>query len=151
MNTRSTRLGRCVPLLIVVCMVGAASCGEILDRLTGAYSGPQPSTDPLQDEVVIVRSLHTVLGHTRIVAERLRFAEARDPHNVNRVVLITTDASSQAEVNALAMQLGDTVVVSTRFVIMDEGAGSYGVPNWPGHNAVEYPVSHHKFTSARRR
>ncbi len=149
-NARSIRLGRCVPLLIVVCMVGAASCGDIMDRLTGTYSGPQPSTDPLQDEIVVVRSVHPALAGTWIVAERIRFAEARDPHNVNRVVLITADASSQAEVNALALQAGDTLVVSTRFVTITETAGSHGVPNWPGHNAVEYPVSGHNFTSARR-
>ena len=149
MNPRSTRLARCV-LLMIVCTVGTASCGEIMDRLTGAYSGPRPSTDPLQDEVVIVRDVHTALGHTQIVAERTRFAEAGDPHNVNRVVRITTDDASRDEVHALALQLGDTLVVSTRFRIMGEGGGSMGVPNWPGHRSVEYPIAHHNFTSARR-
>lgn len=149
-KARSTRLARYV-LLLIVCMVGAASCGAILDRLTGTYTGPQPSTDPLQDEVVIVRRLSQPVGRTQVLAERTRFAEARDPHNVNRVVLIATDTSSEAEVNDLAVQLGDTLVVSTRFIAITETGSSHGVPNWPGHNAMDYPISYHYFTSARRR
>jgi hypothetical protein len=151
MNVQSPGRARCL-LLLIVCAMGTASCGEVMGRLTRGYTGPQPSSDPLLDEIVVVRLLQTqAQGHISTIAERASFAAAGDPHNVNRVVRISTDASNQADVGALALKLGDTLVVSTRFLMMDEASGASGVPNWPGHKAMEYPISHHIFTSARRR
>jgi len=115
------------------------------------YRAPQPVAENLSSEVAIVRSIEfTPSGRSGLVLERVRFAEAGDPHNVNRVIQAVSGEAMRDAVAALDLRRGDRVVVSTTFVSVTNTIGNNGVPDWPGHNAYEYPIGIHAITALTR-
>jgi hypothetical protein len=116
----------------------------------GAYRGPLPSEEDITDEVVIVRSEHVrVPGLVHeFIMDRVRFQEAGDPHNVDRVVRVFTTEETAAAVIGLHLQVGDRVTISTEYGQRTKVSGLTEVPNWPGHRYQEYPIGGHWFRSA---
>lgn len=136
--------------LVILGMIAmaAAACGDVLGRLSGAYRGPLPQAEGLSSETVILRTARPQAGD-RLLLDRVRYVEDGDPHNVNRVVwAITPDVREQLA--ALNLQAGDRLVVSTRFIQIDDAAELREVPDWPGHDYFEYPIGLHSLTAVAR-
>lgn len=130
--------------------VSTSACDSILSALTNTYRGPQPATENLLSEVVIVRSVYQEpSGVTRLILDRARYSEGGDPHDVNRVIEgVTTQV--RPEFDALNVEAGDRLVVSTSFIRVGEAAELSEVPNWPGHGYVEYPIGVHYLTAVAK-
>ncbi|HST63471.1 MAG TPA: hypothetical protein VLK84_32470 [Longimicrobium sp.] len=138
------------PLLAATLMCASAACDSLVE-LSGGYTGPPPATDPLAAEAVRIAEIREMSGgQVELLLDRTRFVEARDPHNVNRVVKARPTAETQAAVAALGLREGERVVITTEYSHMDETGGEMDVPNWPGHSAMEYPVSAHRIVSLAR-
>jgi hypothetical protein len=132
-------------LLVGSVAVVLAAC----DGLLGIYNGPQPAQTDITEEVVVVRSWDvTPSGQHQYIMDRVRFTEAGDPHNVNRVVWVSTTEATAAAVIGLDLQTGDRVTISTEFSGVRQIGELTEVPNWPGHRSTEYPIGVHLFTSA---
>lgn len=130
--------------------IAATGCDSILGGLSGAYRGSQPARENIVSEVVIVRSINRQSsGVARLILDRVRYSEAGDPHDVNRVVQALT-TQVQSTFDGLNVQVGDRLVVSTSFIQVSEAGGLSEVPNWPGHGYAEYPVALHSLTSVAR-
>ncbi len=128
-----------------------AGCGDVLDAASRNYRGPLPSSNAIANEEVIVRTIGPQFeGRVFVIVERERFAQAGDPHNVDRVVKIATTAATEGFIADLAIQTGDRLRISSEFSGFAEAGGSYGVPNWPGHRAMEYPIGLHLLTAVSR-
>lgn len=129
----------------VLLALGLPGCENVLSP----YRGPRPTTESISQEVAVVRYGRTPDKPSYIV-DRMRFVEAGDPHDVNRVVwLYTTDATVD-EVNALHLQPGDTITISTEYAGVREVGELTRVPNWPGHRYYEYPIATHRITAVKR-
>lgn len=140
---------RALPLLALACVALAATgCGDILGWLGGTYRGPLPRKEGLTGETVILRTVQPQPGE-RLILDRVRYLEGGDPHNVNRVIRVIT-ADVQAQVDALNLQTGDRLIVSTRFIQIDDAAELREVPDWPGHGYHEYPIGLHSLTAIAR-
>jgi F420-0:gamma-glutamyl ligase-like protein len=126
-------------------MLAVAISGCDFASITGAYRGPMPAKVGLVAEEVIVRRIESEGRH--LIVDRVRFAG--DPHNVNRVVSVNTSAL-KTQTDALNLKGGDHVVISTEFVQVGEIVDFPEVPNWPGHNAVEFPIGLHRLTAVAR-
>ena len=122
-----------------------AACGEGL-------LGPRPSETGLDRERVVVRSAEPLPG-TRVreyLLDRLRYLDARDPHSVNRII------RGQAylpwpRLDSLAVTVGDTLVVTTRFERADRVYGlNASIPDWPGHDARSYLLGTHTVTEVEK-
>ncbi|HYW13077.1 MAG TPA: hypothetical protein VE871_14050 [Longimicrobium sp.] len=139
-----------LPLLAAALLCASAACDAIVE-LSGGYTGPPPATDPLAAEAVRIAEIsQSSGGPVVLLLDRTRFVEARDPHNVNRVVKARPTPETQAMVAALELREGERVVITTEYSHMDETGGEMDVPNWPGHSAMEYPVSAHRIVSITR-
>jgi hypothetical protein len=139
-----------LPLLAATLLCASAACDEIVE-LSGGYTGPPPATEPLAAEAVRIAEIRQSSGGpVEFLLDRTRFVDARDPHNVNRVVKARTTPGTQAAVAALNLREGERVVITTEYSHMDETGGEMDVPNWPGHSAMEYPVSAHRIVSSAR-
>lgn len=114
-------------------------------NVTGAYRGLMPENVGLAAEEVTVRRIESEGRH--LIVDRVRYAG--DPHNVNRVVSVNTSAL-KPQIDALNLQAGDRLVISTEFVQIGEIVDFPEVPNWPGHSYVEFPIGSHKLTAVAR-
>ena len=150
MTRRSAlRPGFAVLFLAVVALQG---CDGILASVTGAYGGPRPQSEPLSDETVIIRNVTTTLDG-RIYSfhgDRVRFTDAKDPHNINRVVDVRP-ADAEVALTALQPKVGDRVRITTRFFGIGEASGLEDkIPDWPYGKYIEYPVGVHLLTTVAR-
>lgn len=134
---------------LAVCALASAGCDALLGSLTGAYSGPLPEREGLSGETVIVRSISAGTDSHRLVLDRVRYLDAGDTHDVNRVILAYS-MDLFAQVQALNPQPGDRLVVSTTFFQMGETGDLREVPDWPGHDHVEFPIGAHQVTAVAR-
>ena len=145
-SLRSARLLVAGAALLAV----TAACDSIAGMF-GAYTGPPPARDALSSEVVKVAGTYTSPnGAITFHLDRTRFVEAGDPHNVNRVIVAHTTAENQESVTFLHLRAGDHARISTEFSHVAEAGGDMHVQNWPGHDALEYPVGAHRITSIER-
>jgi hypothetical protein len=129
----------------------SAACDDFISGLSRGYVGPPPAHASIVDEVATLAEVRAgYQGQVVLILDRTRFASAGDPHNVNRVVKAWTTRENQHQVTALNLRSGDRVLISTEFNGIDEAGGSMNVPNWPGHDALEYPISSHQITSIER-
>lgn len=134
---------------LALCVLALSGCGDVLDRLTGAYRGPLPDREGLSGETVIVRSISAGTSSHRLVLDRVRYLDSGDPHDVNRVILaFSMDLYTQ--VQAMNLRPGDRLVVSTTFFQMGETGDLSEVPDWPGHDYVEFPIGAHQVTAVAR-
>ena len=137
-------------LAVLLACFALASCDGLLDRLTGAYHGPNPSTDPLIEESATVAGVYAgYQGKIYLTLDRQRFT-TNDPHHVDRVIQAWATEQTQDVLVSLALQRGETVILTTEYSGVVEGGGSMGVSNWPGHNAMEYPIAAHRILSIAR-
>lgn len=138
-------------LVALAMLATLAGCDDLINGASRGYTGPQPAQEALAGETALVAQVRTgAPGQVVLILDRLRFVEAGRPHDVNRVVKVWTTAANQAEVGALGLGAGDRVTVSTAFVRIDEGGGAMGVDDWPGHDAMEYPIGAHQITAIAR-
>jgi hypothetical protein len=138
-------------LAIIALVLAAAGCGDLILGISGGYTGPQPARESLTNEVAVVRQVRAQHeGQIALILDRVRYLEANDSHDVNRVVKAWTTRENQDAVAALNLTVGNRVVVSTEFSSIDETGGSLGVPNWPGHKAMEYPIGSHRIVQLAR-
>jgi hypothetical protein len=140
---RYQSIGGRAAFLLGVLAVAISGCD--FANITGAYRGPMPEKVGLAAEEVIVRRIESEGRH--LIVDRVRYAG--DPHNVNRVVSVNTSAL-QPQIDALNLQGEDRLVISTEFVQVGEIVDFPEVPNWPGHNYVEFPIGLHKLTAVAR-
>lgn len=138
--------------VIFLGVLAVQGCDGLLGSVTGAYGGPRPETQPLSNETVIIRNVTTTLDG-RIYSfhgDRVRFTEAKDPHNINRVVDVRP-ADAEAALKALQPKVGDRVRITTRFFDIGEASGlDDKIPDWPYGKYIEYPVGVHFLTSVER-
>lgn len=144
-GARATLLGTVVALLVAGC-----NLADLLPH----YTGPQPDREHLTNERVVVRQLIGSAIHPGkaggFYGERTIFRDAGDPHNVNRVVYLA-GGDLHAELAALDLQIGDTLLISTRYETTYYDAVRTGaVPDWPGHTHLEYPIARHTLTALVR-
>lgn len=137
--------------LILASSLSAAGCESAALTLLGVYDGPSPEQADISAERVIVRfaSRPAAGGTQYFYVDRVRLLETR-PHDINRVVeVIPGDA--QSEVSGLALEVGDTIAISTRY-LSDREAGELGkyVPDWPFDRYGEYPIGLHALTAVER-
>ena len=138
-----------VLLLGVLALQG---CDGLLGSVTGAYGGPRPESEPLSNETVIIRIV-TTTADGRIYSfhgDRVRFTDAKDPHNINRIVDVRP-ADAEAALKALQPKVGDRVRITTRFFSVGEASGLEDkVPDWPYGKYIDYPVGVHLLTAVER-
>ena len=136
---------------VALAVVLSSACDDFFNGLSRGYVGPPPAHESITNEVVTVaEARHGYEGQVVLILDRARFVSAGDPHNVNRVVKAWTTRENQDQVTTLNLRSGDRVLISTEFNGIDEAGGSMNVPNWPGHDALEYPISSHQITSIER-
>ncbi|HYW07566.1 MAG TPA: hypothetical protein VE913_11445 [Longimicrobium sp.] len=140
------------PLALAILALLAACSG--LGAILPHYTGPRPAKDPIHDERVVVRKTVARAGALDAVggfyADRLRFVEVGTPHDVNRVVQVSA-GEQFPQLSALGIRVGDTLRISTRYDTTYSGDVPPGsVPDWPGHDAVEYPMGYHTLTAVAR-
>lgn len=122
-----------------------AACGEGL-------LGPRPSEAGLDRERVVVRSAEPLPGIPvrEYLLDRVRYLDARDPHNVNRVIRGQANLP-WPRLDSLGIAVGDTLLVTTRFERADRVYGlNASIPDWPGHDARSYLLGTHTVTEVER-
>ncbi len=142
--TLLTHASRALALLLVA--GGLAACDPILDSIFDPYKGPDPSSQPLTDERVILRATEMVIDGVpqHYYLDRLQFLERADSSNIDRIV-IGLPGGLQGTIDSLEIRRGDTLVVSTRFqgIGYSRGLEAY-IPNWEANEYKEdYPVALH--------
>lgn len=142
--TLLTHASRALALLLVV--VGLAACDAVLDSIFDPYKGPDPSSQPLTDERVILRATEMVIDGVpqHYYLDRLQFLERGDSSNIDRIV-IGLPGGLQGTIDSLEIRRGDTLVVSTKFqgIGYSRGLEAY-IPNWAANRYKEdYPVALH--------
>jgi hypothetical protein len=148
---RKISLSRCLAVLLVASLP-VAGCDVIGDSILGKnYGGPPPAAQGIPNEVAIVRLVEVVpSGQTVLLIDRVRYVEAGQPHDVNRVVRVVSGETLREAVAAQSLNRGDQVVISTEYQGVVTGVGSMTVPDWPGHKAYEYPIGLHSITAISR-
>lgn len=138
--------------LVAACGLPVSGCDAVSDFVSGEkYRGPQPAQEDITNEVAIVRLVEVLpSGSHVLLIDRIRYTEAGDPHNVNRVARVGPGAELRDSVAALNLVRGDRVLISTRYTGVASVIGSMSVPDWPGHTAFEYPISLHAITAIAR-
>lgn len=137
--------------VVALAVVLSSACDDFFNGLSRGYVGPPPAHESITNEVVTVAEARRGYeGQVVLILDRARFVNTGDLHNVNRVVKAWTTRENQDQVTTLNLRSGDRVLISTEFNGIDEAGGSMNVPNWPGHDALEYPISSHQITSIER-
>lgn len=133
-------------VLVLVAAAAATSAGCNLGDLTGLYRGPRPSTVGLTNEAVLVRSITAQSGGSaRLILDRVRYIDAGDPHNIDRVIQAVLPQGGPAN-----LQTNDRVLISTTFIEIRDVGDLEEVPDWPGHKYPEYPLGFHQVTAIQR-
>ncbi|HZG43022.1 MAG TPA: hypothetical protein VEY93_08680 [Longimicrobium sp.] len=136
-------------MLVAACALPSAGC-DLLDPLSGLYRGPSPVAEGISGEEAIVRRVSVLSGGSVFIIDRVRYVQAGDPHNINRVAEVATTEATRDAVAELNLQRGDRVIVTTTFHAVTEQVGSMSIPDWPAPGVYEYPIGFHYITSIRR-
>ena len=151
-TTCRSALRSALAALFLLGVIGLQGCDGIIGYVTATYTGPKPGSEPLQGEIVIIRNI-AILSDGRIYAfhaDRVRFIDAKDPHNINRVVHVRP-ADAEAALKALQPKVGDRVRISTQFQGIGEASGLEDkIPDWPYGRYIDYPVGVHLLTAVER-
>jgi hypothetical protein len=149
--TLLTHASRALALLLVVIVL--AACDAVLDSIFDAYEGPNPSSQPLTDERVILRATEMVINGVpqHYYLDRLQFLERADSANIDRIV-IGMPGGLQATIDSLEIARGDTLVVSTKFHSIGYSRGLEAlIPNWAANRYKEdYPVAVHTLVAIKK-
>jgi hypothetical protein len=143
---------RIVGLAALIASAGvlAGGCSGIVDSISGRYRGPQPLSQGLSGETVVIRRVTVLPAGSAFIVDRVRFVEAGDPHDINRVVEVVTTEATRNQVSGLNLRAGDRVILSTEFQSITTQVGALGIPDWPGPGRYEYPIGFHSITSVAR-
>jgi hypothetical protein len=149
--TLLTHASRALALLLVA--GGLAACDPVLDSIFDPYEGPDPSSQPLTNERVIMRATEMVIDGVpqHYYLDRLQFLERADSSNIDRIV-IGMPGGLQARIDSLEIRRGDTLVVSTRFLGIGYSRGLEAlIPNWAANRYKEdYPVAVHTLIAIQK-
>jgi hypothetical protein len=138
-------------LVVLAWALPLTACDAVGDLLFGPnYEGPPPAAEGISNEVAIVRNIHMVTGGAVLLLDRVRYLDTGDPHNVNRVVRVSTGTAGPEAVAVLNLERGDRVVVSTQYRGTVNVAELASIPDWPGHRAHVYPIGFHFITVIAR-
>lgn len=144
MNTSTRSRRRLIAVLMAAGLsMTAGGCNSILD----VYTGPQPEQVGISGEEVVVRRVTAADSVSVLIVDRVRYVEAGDPYNINRVLKVVTTAATQDDAVALGLQPGDRVILSTAFGSIVRQAGSLSTPDWPAPGWYEYPIGFHSATA----
>ena len=140
----------------VAVLLAVAGCEGLARDLLGIYDGPRPSTESLSSERVIVRTIsrhpekasgEPIVG---LHLDRVSFLDAGKLKSVDRLV-VASPHEILAQVEALGLAVGDTLIVSTRYNGETlSGPGPSTVPGWAGYRYEDYPLALHVLTSIER-
>ena len=128
------------------------ACQAVFDSVYKVYRGPQPATQDLVDERVILRALQ---GDTAVAwdyyLDRLQFLDRGDSLHIDRVV-IGKPGALRARLDSLKVMRGDTLVVSTTYVGTKPGGGlELYIPNWGANRYYyDYPVAVHTLVKVEK-
>jgi hypothetical protein len=137
-------------LLLAVCAAALVGC-DFVGRISGAYRGPIPKAEAIASEVVIIRSIQPgPEGAFGFIADRVRYLEGGAPHNVNRVVRVRTSPEIKEQAAAMSLAVGERITISTQFAYIGDAIDLAEVPDWPGHEFLEYPIGVHLLTAISR-
>lgn len=142
-----------LPLFRLVALVLAAGLGTAAggcDNILDVYTGPQPEQVGISREEVVVRRVTAADSVSVLIVDRVRYVEAGDPYNINRVLKVVTTAATQDDALALGLQPGDRVILSTAFGSIVRQAGSLSTPDRRGPGWYEYPIGFHSITAIAR-
>jgi hypothetical protein len=159
MTLRSRRLDVnswfCQPRLLSfgLALLVLPACDALFDSAFKVYRGPQPASQDLVDERVILRALQSYVdGKPQdYYLDRLQFLERADSLHIDRVVLGTPEIA-QARLDSLGVVRGDTLVVSTRYkaIVYNGGLEMY-IPNWGANRYYNgYPIAVHTLTKVEK-
>lgn len=137
--------------LVLITILGVAGgCDDIMASITGAYRGPPPAQKGIFAEEVVIRRITAMDSGFVFIIDRVRYVEAGDSHNINRVVKVVTTEATREQAATLNLQRGDRVILSTAFGSITEEVGSLSIPDWPGPGRYEYPIGFHTLTAIAR-
>lgn len=135
-------------LLFGLAMLVIPACDALFDSAFKRYNGPQPATQDLVDERVILRALQgdSVVAWDYYL-DRLQILDRGDSLHIDRVV-IGKPGALRARLDSLGVRRGDTLVVSTKYVGTKPGGGlELYIPNWGANRYYyDYPVAVHTMT-----
>jgi hypothetical protein len=155
------RLGSLLALFGIA-LLAATGCGNFFH----IDESERLLLDDLVDERGVVRGVHLykatsdsiVVG--TFILDRVRYLEAGDPYNVNRVAQINVTKllpRPNLLIDSLQLKVGDTVVVSGTFsgaadAYQQNGRGGLGdiVPQWPGHKRSAYGIGSYNLRKIER-
>lgn len=126
------------PARAALCAAAAlalASCESLLS-LDGdpRLCRRRPPSEALADELVIVRVVQPHGDVQHLYLDRVRYLSAGDSSYLNRVVIGSTQ-KVHAAVEALRVQRGDTLRVTTAFdTLVRSGGYEAYIPRWPAND-----------------
>lgn len=152
MKNQSLRRVLWLCVIAITLLIAAGGCDGAITSLTGAYTGPPPARDAITAERAIVTSVSVgPQGAVSMVLDRTRFVSAGKPHDIDRVIYAYSRPENQAQVAALNLRQGETVIISTQFLHTGEAYGSLNVADWPpDEDLLQYPIGAHGITSIER-
>ena len=140
-------------LLFGLALFMLAACDALFDSAFKRYNGPQPATQDLVEERVILRAFQSYIGDKpqHYYLDRLQMLDRGDSLHIDRVV-IGTPGALQARLDSLGVKRGDTLVVSTKHeAIMYSGGLEMYIPNWGANRYYNgYPVALHTMTKVEK-
>lgn len=137
-------------------VVGALAIAACRGNLFGTYDGPAPQAVDLVNEAAVVRSVvrdpaGARQGQVSLVhLDRLAYQQPGRRDDVDRVVALL-HGDDGLPLDSLGLAVGDTVVVTTRYVGVTLSGPAPGlVPGWAGYEYLEYPMAGHRLRSISR-
>jgi hypothetical protein len=129
------------------------ACDALFDSAFKRYNGPQPASQDLVDERVILRAFQSYVdGKPQdYYLDRLQILDRGDSLHIDRIV-IGTPGALQARLDSLGVKRGDTLVVSTRYkAIVYSGGLEIYIPNWGANRYYHgYPVALHTLAKVEK-
>lgn len=140
-------------LLLALALLVLPACDALFDSAFKVYRGPQPASQDLVDERVILRALQSYVdGKPQdYYLDRLQILDRGDSLHIDRVV-IGTPGSLQARLDSLGVKRGDTLVVSTDYkaIVYNGGLEMY-IPNWGANRYYNgYPIALHTLVKVEK-
>ena len=138
---------------IALPVVMLSACDALFDSAFKVYRGPQPATQDLAEERVVLRALQSYVdGKPQdYYLDRLEILDRGDSLHIDRVV-IGRPGALQARIDSLGVTRGDTLVVSTKYkgITYNGGLEMY-IPNWGANRYYNgYPIAVHTLTHVEK-
>ncbi|MEW5930404.1 MAG: hypothetical protein AB1941_23330 [Gemmatimonadota bacterium] len=140
-------------LLFGLALLVLPACDALFDSVYKVYRGPQPATEDLVEERMILRAFQSYIGDKpqHYYLDRLQILDRGDSLHIDRVV-IGTPGALQARLDSLGVKRGDTLVVSTDYkaIVYNGGLEMY-IPNWGANRYYNgYPIALHTLVKVEK-